>query len=196
MTRENSHQAIHEGPRPQRNPMLLVLVLSGVGVILLGLAWIFIADPGLPPASFKYTTADVVYDQPMQAVHNMSGSGLDSIPFLPKDGPQPKIRLLEEFHNYGSIGSTEVVSHDFVIANQGDAPLTISQAYTTCGCTTADFTATVIPPGKVSVVTMKYDAGFHDARGQTVRRGVIIENNDPKNPQVELWVQATVRQNP
>ena len=62
-------------------------------------------------------------------------------------------------------------------------------------CTTADFTATVIHPGKVSVVTLVYDAGFHDARGQTVRRGIIIENNDPKNPQVELWAQATVRNN-
>ena len=83
-----------------------------------------------------------------------------------------------------------------MIANQGDASLTISRAYTTCGCTTADFTATVIPPGKVAVVTMKYDAGFHDARGQTVRRGIIIENNDQKNPQVELWAQATVRNSP
>jgi hypothetical protein len=40
---------------------------------------------------------------------------------------------------------------------------------------------------------MNFDAGFHDARGQTVRRGIIIENNDPTNPQIELWAQASVR---
>ena len=90
----------------------------------------------------------------------------------------------------------EIGQHEFVIANQGEALLTISRAYSTCGCTMAEFSASVIPPGKVSIVTMVYDAGFHDARGQTVRRGIIIENNDPKNPQVELWVQATVRNNP
>jgi hypothetical protein len=86
-----------------------------------------------------------------------------------------------------------VVTYDFAITNLGEAPLTISRVYTTCGCTTADFTATVIPPGKVSIVTMRLDAGFHDVRGQTVRRGIIIENNDPKSPQVEIWTQATVR---
>ena len=89
-----------------------------------------------------------------------------------------------------------MVQHEFAIANVGDAPLTISRAYTTCGCTTADFTATVIPPGKVSIMTLTFDAGFHDAGGQTVRRGVIIENNDARNPQVEIWTQAAVRTTP
>jgi hypothetical protein len=77
--------------------------------------------------------------------------------------------------------------------NLGDAPLTISRAYTTCGCTTAEFTSTVIPPGKVVIMTLYLDAGFHDVTGQTVRRGVIIENNDPNNSQVEIWTTATVR---
>ncbi len=194
----NSREAIRERTRKKRQKQRTVtsLVIAGVGIILVGLAWYFITDPGSAQASFEYTTADVVYDQPIQAVHEMGDNGLDAIPFLPKDGPQPKIVLLEDFYSFGSVGPTEIATHDFVIANQGDAPLTISRAYTTCGCTTADFTATVILPGMVSVVTMKYDAGFHDARGQTVRRGIIIENNDPKNPQVELWAQAAVRKNP
>jgi hypothetical protein len=176
--------------------MVTGLVVAGIGIISIGLAWYFIADPGSAQASFEYTAADVVYDQPIQAVHEMGESDLDSVPFLPKDGLQPKIVLLEDSYNFGSVGPTEIATHDFVIANQGEAPLTISRAYTTCGCTTADFTATVIPPGKVAVVTMKYDAGFHDARGQTVRRGIIIENNDPNNPQVELWAQASVGNGP
>jgi hypothetical protein len=194
----NSQNKFREPTRKERpkKHMITSLVLAGVGIVLIGLAWYFIADPGFAQASFEYSAADVVYGKPMQAVHEIGGNEFDAIPFLPKDGPQPKIVLLVDFYNFGSVGSTEVVTHEFVIANQGDAPLTISRAYTTCGCTTADFTATVIPPGKISVVTMKYDAGFHDTRGQTVRRGIIIENNDPKNPQVELWAQATVGNNP
>ena len=191
----NSRKAIRESNRKKRKKQqtIIGLVLAGIGIILIGLTWYFIADPGSVQASFKYSEADVVYSQPIQAVHEMSGSGLDTIPFLPKDDPQPKIALLEDFYNFGSVGPTEIASHDFVIANRGNAPLTISRAYTTCGCTTADFTGTVIPPGKVVVVTMNFDAGFHDARGQTVRRGIIIENNDPTNPQIELWAQASVR---
>jgi hypothetical protein len=39
---------------------------------------------------------------------------------------------------------------------------------------------------------MRFDAGFHDSAGQTVRRGVILETNDPEQPQVEMWIQADV----
>ena len=40
-----------------------------------------------------------------------------------------------------------------------------------------------------------FDAGFHDVSGQTVRRGVIIETNDPDTPQMEVGVQAAVSVN-
>jgi hypothetical protein len=194
----SSRKAIQERNRKKRRKQhtTLGIIIIGIGAILIGFAWYLITDPGSAQARFEYSNQDIVFDQPIQAVHEMGGSGLDAVPFLPKNGPQPKVVLLEDFFSFGSVGPTELATHDFVIANQGEAPLTISRAYTTCGCTTADFTATVIPPGKVSIVTMIYDAGFHDARGQTVRRGIIIENNDPKNPQVELWAQATVRNNP
>jgi hypothetical protein len=197
-TTSSSRQEIRERARKRRKQQKVIptILIAAIGVILIGAAWYFIADPGSAQANFDYNPEDVVYDQPIQAIHKMDGGSLDSISFLPSDGPQPKIMLLEDFYNFGSVGPTEVVTYDFVIANQGEAPLTIHRAYTTCGCTTADFTATVIPPGKVSVVTMIFDAGFHDAGGQTVRRGIIIENNDPNNPQIELWAQASVRKDP
>ena len=162
----------------------------------MGAAWYLLAGRSSAQTGFEYRSEDVVYDHPLTAVHEMEPPNLASIPFLPKDEPQPKIAISEDFHNFGSVGPTDVVTYDFKIANLGEAPLTISRAYTTCGCTKADFTATVIPPGKVSIVTMRLDAGFHDVRGQTVRRGIIIENNDPKNPQVEVWAQAAVRRSP
>ena len=64
-----------------------------------------------------------------------------------------------------------------------------------CGCTAAEISADVIPPGKAVTIELVYDAGFHDTAGQTVRRGLIIESNDPDQPQAEIWVQADVAQN-
>lgn len=129
----------------------------------------------------------------MVAVHEM-GAG-PPIPFLPASGPQPQIVANEDFVDVGSVGPTEVVSLDFIIANTGEAPLTISRAYTTCGCTTAEISSAVIPPGEVAEITLIFDAGYHDTRGQVVRRGLIIENNDPERSIQEIWLQASVRSN-
>lgn len=170
-------------------------IVSG-GVLLLAAAvWLLVRPSGGVSGSIEYSPEDIAYDQPLHAVHEM---GVESppIPFLPSDGPQPRIMLDEDFYDFGVLSPTDVVTKDFVIANTGDAPLTISRAYTTCGCTTADFTSAVIPPGKVAIMTVTFDAGFHDVTGQTVRRGVIIENNDPQRSTVEVWIQATVQRAP
>ncbi|MHA2428086.1 MAG: DUF1573 domain-containing protein [Candidatus Hermodarchaeia archaeon] len=146
---------------------------------------------GQQPVDIDYAPEDISYELPLHAIHEM-GEG-PPIPFLDKDNPQPQIEVNERYYDFGSIGPTDVVTREFVITNTGDAPLTISRAYTTCGCTTADFTSAIIPPGKVSIMTLILDAGFHDVSGQTVRRGVIIENNDPKRSSTEIWIQASVR---
>lgn len=178
----------------QRKRITAGVVILG-GILLTGAAgwWVW---GGRAPAGtpIDYGPEDIVYDQPLHAVHEM-GSGAP-IPFLPNDGPQPQVAINENFYDFGIVGSAEVVTREFVIANQGEAPLTISRAFTTCGCTTADITSGVIPPGKVAVVTLVFDAGFHDVRGQTVRRGLIIENNDPDHPTVEIWTQASIRSSP
>lgn len=145
-------------------------------------------------ALLNYSPQDVVYNQPLRVSHQHNMGAETPIPFLPKDQPQPAIALSETTYNFGSVSPTAVVKRTFVIRNTGKAPLTISKAYTTCGCTTADFTSTVIPVGKVALVTVTFDAGFHDTRGMQVRRGVIIENNDPNQSQAEIWVTANVRQ--
>lgn len=166
------------------------LIAGGV-LLLIAVGWILWDSRRAAQASFDYQPEDISYDQPLHAVHEM-GEG-PPIPFLSKGEPQPKIAINEQYYDFGSLGPTEVVTREFVVANTGEAPLTISRAYTTCGCTTADFTASVIPPGKVSIMTLVFDAGFHDTSGQTIRRGVIIENNDPKIPNAEIWIQASVR---
>ncbi len=175
--------------RPETKLMVMIGIIS---VVVLALAAAYITWSGNSQAAplFAYAAEDVVEEQPFTAVHEM-GQGPE-IPFLAADGPQPKIVVSEHFYDFGRIGARDIVQQTFAIRNDGDAPLTISRAYTTCGCTVADFTASAIPPGKVAEVTLIFDAGFHDSRGQTVRRGLIIENNDPTRPQVEIWTQAAV----
>jgi hypothetical protein len=190
MNRKESRQ--HARQRARRNNRIAVTILVIAILGLVGVLYIYYSDSqtATATAAFDYGPADIIYNQPIHAVHEMGDS--PPIPFLPKDQAQPVIVLPENSYDFGSIGPTDVVERTFVIQNTGDAPLTISRAYTTCGCTTADITARLIPPGKVASVSITFDAGFHDTAGQTVRRGLIIENNDPRQSQAEIWIQASV----
>ena len=178
--------------KKSKNNSWLMLTLLVVGVVLLGVGLVaYLSDSPSASASSEYSLEDVVQDQPILAVHEMEEG--PAIPFLPASQPQPKIQIPEKNFNFGMIGPQDVVEQEFIIRNVGDAPLTISRAYTTCGCTTAEISASVIPPGKVATIKLIFDAGFHDTAGQTVRRGLIIENNDPQQSKAEIWVQAAVR---
>ncbi|NIX54655.1 MAG: DUF1573 domain-containing protein [candidate division Zixibacteria bacterium] len=184
--------------RKKRNQkdMSYLMIFGGVLIIVVGLIVSLVGGSKPAEAQINYQAEDIVNDSPFVAVHEMGAPTISDINFLPKDGPQPEIAVSSISHDFGSIGPTEIAKQSFIIANHGDAPLTIHRAYTTCGCTTAEFSSSVIPPGKVVEMTIVLDAGFHDLRGQTVRRGVIIENNDPDNSQIEIWTQAKVRNEP
>lgn len=174
----------------KRNWMPYAFVAAGI--LLLGAA-LAITLSAAPEAtgSAEYLPEDVANEQPILAVHEMNEG--PPIPFLPRNQAQPKIEVPLKSFNFGLVGPTDVVEKEFIIRNTGEAPLTISRAYTTCGCTEAEISASVIPPGKVATVKLIFDAGFHDTAGQTVRRGLIIENNDSQRSQMEIWVQASVR---
>lgn len=181
--------------REDKRKSQLTYGAAAIGLLLLAVAayLVFRPEGGATgdPAEFDYSPGDVARGAPILAVHEM-GQG-PPIPFLPASDPQPKIGVNETFVNVGSVGPTEVIQREFAIANLGEGPLTISRAYTTCGCTTAEISSAEIAPGQVAEVTMIFDAGFHDTRGQTVRRGLIIEGNDPEQPIQEIWMQASVR---
>ena len=174
----------------QKRYWILIIVLVGTALIGAGV-YDFATGSTTADTSLSYRPEDIVQEQAIVAVHEM-GEG-PAIPFLPRNQPQPDIDIQEKFYDFGRIGPQDVTERTFIIRNVGNAPLTISRAYTTCGCTTAEISAGVIPPGKVATARLVFDAGFHDTAGQTVRRGLIIENNDPDQSQAEIWIQATVR---
>lgn len=201
MSRKISHSTARKmiNKKKMRNNRKTAITVLGIVLVLAVLVggFVIITENSRPATVSKdFSSEDIVYDQPFVAMHEMSAFDLNSIPFLPEGGPQPKISFSENRHDFGLIGLKDVVTKEFIIANDGDAPLTISKAYTTCGCTTVEISASVIPPGKAALARLVFDAGFHDSGGQTVQRGLIIESNDPAFPETQIWTQATVRTTP
>lgn len=192
MKAKTRHRKSSRLKRQKRSWMPIALLV--VGVLLLGAGVVaYTSSPSSASASSEYHPDDVAHEQPVLAVHEMEEG--PPIPFLPASQAQPKIQIPEKNFDFGMIGPQDVVEREFIIRNVGDAPLTISRAYTTCGCTKAEISASLILPGQVATIKLIFDAGFHDTAGQTVRRGLIIENNDPQQSKAEIWVQAAVRSN-
>jgi hypothetical protein len=185
--------AAYVPPRKGKNRALPIAIGLAALVLVGGVAYSYVDDWRAAQSTVAYAPEDVVQRQPFTAIHQM-GPG-PRIQFLPPNQPQPTIVVREGVHNFGTVGPREVVSETFAIRNDGKAPLTISRAFTTCGCTVAQITARVIPPGKVALATLRFDAGFHDARGQTVKRGLVIESNDRRRWKAEIWTKASVRMN-
>lgn len=136
--------------------------------------------------------APVVYGQPITAVHQMS-TPLAAAQPVPASVGQPHLELSSSYYDFGILRGLTAVTRDFFIINRGSAALVITQAYTTCGCTTALLTASIVPPGAAARATLTFNPAFHSLSGQTVRRGLILETNDPDQPEVAIWVQASLR---
>jgi hypothetical protein len=110
----------------------------------------------------------------------------------PQDVPVPRLDVPTVSHDFGRIYERWDVSHIFPVHNTGDADLFISNLVTSCGCTVAELSSSVIPPGQRADLVVTFDADFHETKGE-VTRLVWFATNDPTQPWVELRVTAYVR---
>lgn len=73
-----------------------------------------------------------------------------------KAGPQ--IKFAEEKYDFGSIKQGDIVDHVFKFKNTGTQPLVISNIGVSCGCTTPDWTKEPVMPGKMGMVSAKFNS--------------------------------------
>lgn len=104
----------------------------------------------------------------------------------------PKVRVDgEEFH-FGVIDVNATGRHAFVLANAGDQPLLLNRGKITCGCCTCICTARLpeaatIAPGQSDKVTLEWVSKVYSG---PFRASVTLGTNDPKRPEVTLWVSG------
>ena len=110
----------------------------------------------------------------------------------PADAPLPRLELPSASHSFGRIYSSWDVTHVFAVQNTGTADLKIGNLVTSCGCTVAELSSNVIPPGQRADLTATFDANFHPTRGE-VTRLVWFATNDPAQPWVEVRIDADVQ---
>lgn len=101
-------------------------------------------------------------------------------------GPQAVVE--EAIHEAGTVVRGRDIVHDFVIRNQGDAPLNITDVRPACGCTVADYDETIPAggSGKVHAVLTT------DDQMGPISKGITVLTDDADNPRLVLTIKATV----
>ena len=90
-------------------------------------------------------------------------------------------------NDFGDIAYNIPKTAEFVLTNAGKAPLIISSAKASCGCTNLKYASEPILPGKTTVVSATYNAA---AQGVFTKTVTVITNADP-NP-VVLQIKGNV----
>jgi hypothetical protein len=172
--------------------LCIVLVLVGFNLLQSGV----LADP--PAASRSEDPANLLpladRKQPLKGAHDMA-----KIPQqTPAPQPAPEGVALAELdlpassHDFGRIPGRPDVAHVFAVQNTGAADLKIWNLVTSCGCTTAGLSSSVIPPGQRADLTVTFDPDFHATQGPVVRL-VWFATNDPTQPWAEVRLTADVQ---
>jgi hypothetical protein len=105
------------------------------------------------------------------------------------ESPDPVVWIDAPQHDFGSIPATETVSHEFTVANKGGAPLNLSRVQTSCGCTAAVLGHQFLKPGESTKLKVTFDPR---GRMGTQSRTIWIHSNDPKSPQKQIVISATM----
>ncbi len=110
---------------------------------------------------------------------------------VPEGQPAPKLNMPVQEFDFGRVSRDALVTHIFTVNNLGTADLHITTLVTSCGCTTAELTSSVIPPGQRAELKVIFDADFHPVQG-SVTRLVWMATNDPGQPWVEIRMTGFV----
>lgn len=82
----------------------------------------------------------------------------------------PKMSFEEEVYDFGTITAGETVEHEFTFENSGEAPLVISNAKASCGCTVPSWTKEPIKPGETGNMLVKFNSrGKKNQQNKMVR---------------------------
>jgi hypothetical protein len=102
----------------------------------------------------------------------------------------PKAEIGEPAYNFGTALSGPPVNHVFMVKNVGAAPLEIKNVNSSCGCTAAKPSKTVLAPGEVSTIVASVDTRFEQGHSLSV---VTLTTNDPANPSLQLKIEGVIK---
>jgi len=99
-----------------------------------------------------------------------------------------QISFTKEVHDYGTIKNGANGTSTFEFKNTGNAPLILSNAKGSCGCTVPTWPKEPIAPGASAVISVKYDT----KRQGAINKSVTITSNASNEPNKVIRIKGTV----
>jgi len=119
----------------------------------------------------------------------LSSTNAGRIPRTTNCGPSaPKAIVAFTSFTFGDVYTGEVISQIFVIKNDGDAELLITDFKGDCGCTVTR-SARVIPPGKEGTAEIEIQT---ISQSGLISKTATLHTNDPERPTIVFTLVANV----
>ncbi len=99
-----------------------------------------------------------------------------------------KIDFSKETHDYGTIKNGADGTCTFEFKNTGNAPLIISNAKGSCGCTVPEWPKEPIAPGAKASIKVKYDT----SRQGVINKNVTITSNAVNAAEKIIYIKGNV----
>ncbi|MCM2372998.1 DUF1573 domain-containing protein [Aporhodopirellula aestuarii] len=93
-------------------------------------------------------------------------------------------------YDFGMIDPHITASHSFTIRNEGQGPLSLKVAGTSCKCTVGKLEHQLLQPGASTNVTLEWNTGY---QAEKYEQTATIVTSDPMHKEIELTVEGEVR---
>ncbi|HKL35366.1 MAG TPA: DUF1573 domain-containing protein [Salegentibacter sp.] len=104
----------------------------------------------------------------------------------------PKMEFEESEHDFGNIPKGENVEHTFTFTNTGQAPLVITNARSTCGCTVPSYTREPIQPGETGEMLVKFNGS---GNGQVTKTVTVSANTEAGTERLRIKAFVETEEN-
>ena len=125
-------------------------------------------DPAFQP---KGNLSDLVYN-PVRPDGSIDSSYL------------PVMTFKDTLFEFGTVNEGDIITKEFAFTNTGTAPLIITEAKSTCGCTVPEWPREAIAPDSSGVITVKFNT-LHRT-GSQLKDVTIFANTFPNQAIVRL----------
>jgi hypothetical protein len=101
----------------------------------------------------------------------------------------PQIEFDNTEHDFGKITGGQVVKHEFIFTNTGNATLEISGVAPSCGCTTAGEWSKKVEPGQTGKIPLQFNSGNFSG---VIAKSATVNSNAKDKPSVVLHLRGNI----